>query len=159
MEPMGAAGQAGEGLRLWERYTREAIAPAFGLTFDQATWNAGFVPKPPHLFLLVTLGKDGMMSEHKYVDHFVSNVEFSWQSQNRTTQASKHGQMIRNHKELGLHVHLLVRKTKKTGSKPTPFTYCGEVDFQSWVGNAPIAVTWRLREPVPPTILTQFAPS
>jgi superfamily II DNA or RNA helicase/HKD family nuclease/diadenosine tetraphosphate (Ap4A) HIT family hydrolase len=158
MEPMGAAGQIGAGLKLWERYSREAIPAAFGLTFDHATWNAGFVPKPPHLFLLVTLEKDGMMGEHQYADHFISNVEFSWQSQNRTTQASKHGQMIRNHKEMGFHVHLLVRKTKKTGSKPTPFTYCGEVDFQSWAGNTPITVTWRLRESVPPTLLTQLAP-
>lgn len=157
MEPMGAVGQAGKGLTLWERYSREAIPAAFGLTFDQATWNAGFVPKPPHLFLLVTLEKDGMIGEHQYADHFISEVEFSWQSQNRTTQTSKHGQMIRNHKEMGLHVHLLVRKTKKTGSKPTPFTYCGEVDFQSWDGNTPITVTWRLREPIPSTISTLFA--
>jgi superfamily II DNA or RNA helicase/HKD family nuclease len=152
MEPMGTAGLAGPGLKLWERYSREAIPAAFDLTFDQATWNAGFVPKPPHLFLLVTLEKDGMMNEHRYTDHFITDVEFSWQSQNRTTQTSKHGQMIRNHKEMGLHVHLLVRRTKKTGSKPTPFTYCGEVDFQSWNGDQPITVTWRLREPMPLTL-------
>ena len=46
--------------------------------------------------------------------------------------------MIRNHRALGLHVHLLVRPTKKTGSQPTPFTYCGEVDFADWEGEAPI---------------------
>jgi hypothetical protein len=77
MEPMGAVGQAGEGLTLWERYSREAIPAAFGLTFDQATWNADFVPKPPHLFLLVTLEKDGIIGEHQYADHFISEVEFS----------------------------------------------------------------------------------
>ncbi|WP_404292128.1 DUF3427 domain-containing protein [Microvirga sp. RSM25] len=158
MEPMGAASQAGQGLKLWERYSREAIPPAFGLTFDQATWNAGFVPKPPHVFLLVTLEKDGMMDEHQYADRFVSEVEFSWQSQNRTTQASKHGQMIQNHKATGLHVHLLVRRTKKTGSKPTPFTYCGEVDFVSSTGNQPITVVWRLREAIPPSLLNALAP-
>lgn len=156
MEPMGTVGQAGDGLKLWDRYTREAIPVAFGLTFDQATWNAGFVSKPPHLFLLVTLQKDGMISEHRYADQFISDVEFSWQSQNRTTQASKHGQMIQNHEEMGLHVHLLVRKTKKTGSKPTPFTYCGEVDFQSWEGEKPITVIWRLREPIPSSVLGLF---
>ncbi|WP_134500732.1 DUF3427 domain-containing protein [Microvirga pakistanensis] len=157
MEPMGTAGQVGEGLKLWERYSREAIPAAFGLSFDQATWNAGFVPKSPHLFLLVTLEKDGMMGEHQYADRFISDVEFSWQSQNRTTQMSKHGQMIKNHKEMGIHVHLLVRRTKKTGSKPTPFTYCGEVDFVSWTGDRPITVTWRLREPVPSRISNLFA--
>jgi superfamily II DNA or RNA helicase/diadenosine tetraphosphate (Ap4A) HIT family hydrolase len=156
MEPIGAQSQAQAGLRLWERYSREAIPPAFGLTFDQATWNAGFVPKPPHIFLLVTLEKGGMMDEHRYTDHFISATEFSWQSQNRTRQQSKHGEMIRDHQALGLHVHLLVRKTKKIGPKPAPFIYCGEVDFETWTGEMPIAVTWRLRETVPSTLLSRL---
>jgi superfamily II DNA or RNA helicase/HKD family nuclease/diadenosine tetraphosphate (Ap4A) HIT family hydrolase len=156
MEPMGTVGQAGDGLRAWERYSREAIGPAFGLTFDQATWNAGFVPKPGHLFLLVTLAKEGMSDEHQYADHFLSDEVFSWQSQNATTQDSKRGQMIRNHHALGLHVHLLVRPTKKTGAQPTPFTYCGEVDFAGWEGEAPITVRWKLREGVPPSLRAQL---
>ncbi|WP_431028977.1 DUF3427 domain-containing protein [Rhizobium herbae] len=90
---------------------------------------AGFVPKPPHIFLLVTLEKEGMMDEHRYTDHFISATEFSWQSQNRTKQQFKHGEMIRDHQALGLHIHLLVRKTKKIGPRPAPFIYCGEVDF------------------------------
>ena len=45
-----------------------------------------------------------------------------------------------------------VRPTKKTGSKPTPFVYCGQVDFISWEGDAPISIRWGLREPVPPTL-------
>jgi hypothetical protein len=148
--------QSDGGLRLWERYSREAIPQAFGITFDQATWNAGFVPKPPHLFLLVTLEKEGMVDEHRYSDHFLSDSEFSWQSQNSTRQDSKRGQMIRDHRLMGLHVHLLVRKTKKIGAKPSPFLYCGEADFKEWTGEAPITVTWRLRDPLPPTILSQF---
>jgi superfamily II DNA or RNA helicase len=152
MEPMGMAAQKQEGLRLWERYLRDAIGPAFGLPFREAIWNAGFVPQPPHIFLLVTLEKDGMVDEHRYSDHFLSDTEFSWQSQNRTTQASKHGQMIRDHKARGFHVHLLVRKTKKIGSKPAPFIYCGEVDFVRWESEQPITVTWRLRQTVPPSL-------
>jgi len=96
--------------------------------------------------------KDGMMSEHRYSDHFVSDREFTWQSQNRTTRGSKHGQMISGHRNMDIHVHLLVRPTKKVGQKPTPFIYCGEVDFVSWEGEAPITVTWRLRQPVPATL-------
>lgn len=113
MEPMAASARSGDGLHLWERYLREAIGPAFGIPFDQATWNAGFVSKPPHLFLLVTLTKDDMSDEHQYADHFVSEREFSWQSQNRTKRDSKHGRMIRDHQALGLYIHLLVRPTKK----------------------------------------------
>ncbi|MDP3689906.1 DUF3427 domain-containing protein, partial [Bradyrhizobium sp.] len=140
---------AGEGLRIWERYARDAIAPAFGLTFSQAIWNAGFVVQDPEVFLLVTLAKGDMNTDHRYVDRFVSDREFAWQSQNRTTQSSKHGQILSNHASQGKRVHLLVRPTKKTGSKPTPFYYCGEVDFVSWEGDAPISIKWRLREAVP----------
>ena len=85
---------AAQGLQVWARYLREAIAPAFGLTFSQAIWNAGFVVQDPEVFLLVTLAKEDMNSEHRYVDHFVSDREFAWQSQNRTTRTSKHGQIL-----------------------------------------------------------------
>jgi superfamily II DNA or RNA helicase len=143
---------ASQGLQVWARYLREAIAPAFGLTFSQAIWNAGFVVQVPEVFLLVTLAKEDMNTEHRYVDHFVSDREFAWQSQNRTTMASKHGQILSNHRAQGKRVHLFVRPTKKTGSKPTPFFYCGEVDFVSWEGDAPISIKWRLREAVPPPL-------
>ena len=120
--------------------------PALGLTFNPGAWNVGFVVSPPHIFLLVTLTKEDMNPEHQYSDHFLSDLEFNWQSQNRTTQESKHGQILHDHRARGFHVHLFVRPTKKTGQKPTPFTYCGEVDFVSWEGNSPITVHWRLRE-------------
>ena len=91
MEPFGVNGKSTSGLKLWERYLREAIPPAVGLTFNPATWNVGFVVSPPHIFLLVTLTKDDMNPDHQYSDHFLSDLEFNWQSQNRTTQKSKHG--------------------------------------------------------------------
>jgi hypothetical protein len=143
---------ASQGLQIWGRYGREAIAPAFGLTFSQAIWNAGFVVQDPEIFLLVTLAKEDMSADHRYADHFLSDHEFAWQSQNRTKQDSKHGRLLRNHQALAHRVHLFVRSTKKTGSKPTPFIYCGEVDFVSWQGDAPISIKWRLRETVPPPL-------
>lgn len=154
LQPFGgagpsAAGYDGTSLRLWERYLREEIPPAFGLTFSQAIWNAGFVVQDPDIFLLVTLSKDGMTSEHRYVDHFLSAQQFTWQSQNRTTRASKHGQLLSRHRDLGKKIHLFVRPTKKTGTKPTPFVYCGQVEFLSWEGDAPISIQWRLQQSVP----------
>jgi hypothetical protein len=151
MEPVGAP-VATTGLTLWSRYLREAIPPAFGEVFSQAIWNAGYIVREPHVFLLVTLAKDGMMSEHRYADHFLSADLFEWQSQNRTTRASRDGERIGNHRALGLHVHLLVRPTKRVGTTVTPFIYCGEVEFVSWEGDAPITVRWRLKEAVPPSL-------
>ncbi|MHB2165629.1 DUF3427 domain-containing protein [Alsobacter sp. R-9] len=159
MEPLGGANiatgnQGAGGVALWERYLREEIPPAFGLTFSQAIWNAGLVVQDPDVFLLVTLSKDGMTSDHRYVDHFISDREFAWQSQNRTTRASKHGQLLSRHREKGKRIHLFIRPTKKTGSKPTPFVYCGQVEFVSWEGDAPISIHWRLNEVVPERLRT-----
>jgi hypothetical protein len=91
---------------------------------------------------------------HRYSDQFISDQEFSWQSQNRTTQKSKHGQMIKNHHTMGIQVHLFVRPAKRVAQAPTPFIYCGEVDFVSWEGDAPITVRWSLRERVPQSLWT-----
>ena len=152
MEPLNSSTRATSEAKVWERYLREAIPPAFGLSFNPAIWNSGFIVSPHHIFLLVTLAKDDMNPDHQYSDHFLSEQEFSWQSQNRTTQVSKNGQMLHDHRTMGVHVHLFVRPTKKTGQKPTAFTYCGEVEFVSWEGNSPITVRWRLKERMPPSL-------
>jgi len=154
MEPFGPNFRSGSSPKLWERYLREKIPTEFGLAFNQATWNVGFVVSPPHVFLLVTLAKEDMNPDHRYADHFISDQEFSWQSQNRTRQNSKHGQIIKNHRAMGIHVHLFVRPTKRVGQAPTPFLYCGEVDFISWEGDTPITVRWSLRERVPQSLWT-----
>jgi hypothetical protein len=112
LEPFGPNLNSGSGLKLWERYPRENIPPTFGLLFNQGTWNVGFIVSQPHVFLLVTLRKEDMNPHHQYADHFLSDKGFSWQSQNRTSQPSKHGQMIHDHRALGIHVHLFVRPNK-----------------------------------------------
>ena len=113
------------------------------------TWNQGFIAADGHLFLLVTLEKGGLNKDHRYEDHFLSADRFQWQSQNKTKQESKHGQLICDHRQAGVDVHLFVRKRKVLDGKAAPFVYCGSVDFESWEGEQPISVKWGLREPVP----------
>ena len=121
----------------------------FGLEANPATWNQGFVQTEGHLFLLVTLDKGGLNRDHRYDDRFLSANRFLWQSQNKTKQESKHGNLIRDHRDLGIQVHLFVRRQEVTEGKGAPFVYCGLVDFASWDGERPIAVQWDLREAVP----------
>lgn len=138
---------------LWRPYMREEIPPLFGLKFNMAIWNSGFVQVPGHLFLLVTLKKEGLDDKFKYEDEFLTPEIFKWQSQNRTKQQSAHGDLIRGHGEEGCAVHLFVRPHKRVGAKgAAPFIYCGDVDFVSWSGEAPITVHWKLRTPVPSTL-------
>jgi nucleoside phosphorylase len=134
----------------WREYMREQIPPLFGLQFSEAIWNTGFVATPKHVFLLVTLEKSGMVESFHYADHFLSPVRFQWQSQNRTTQEGKHGQLLLNHVKEGVHVHLFVREGKRARSGgAAPFVYCGPVSFESWMGERPITIVWKLAEPVP----------
>jgi hypothetical protein len=147
LRPLGQ--RAGE-LQLWRAYSREEIPPLFGLEFSTAIWNVGFVKRPGHIFLLVTLDKAGHATDFQYKDHFTSPTEFEWQSQNRTGQASADGQDIQNHAARGIAVHLFVRSQKKrAGGGAAPFLYCGDVEFVGWRGEKPITVQWKLPEAVP----------
>ena len=137
-------------LQLWRSYSREEIPPLFGFEFSTAIWNAGFVKRPGHIFLLTTLDKSGHGSEFQYKDHFISRSEFEWQSQNRTSQQSADGQDIREHAERGFAVHLFVRGQKKTPrGGAAPFIYCGDVRFVEWQNEKPITVRWKLPAEVP----------
>ena len=133
---------------LWRSYMREEIPQLFGLQFSTGSWNQGFVVQGKDVFLLVTLDKADLQADHKYDDGFLSPDKLRWQSQNRTRRASTHGQIILQ-KHRGYRIHLFVRPSKKRGTTASPFTYCGEVNFVSWIGDAPITVTWNLEAPVP----------
>ena len=56
MEPIGVRRDR---LQLWRSYSREEIPKLFGFPFSTAIWNAGFVKRPGHIFLLATLDKAG----------------------------------------------------------------------------------------------------
>lgn len=140
---------------LWREYMREQIPPLFGLKFSTGSWNQGFVVQGRDVFLLVTLKKDDLLADHHYEDRFIDDLRFHWQSQNRTIKDSKHGRIICG-EEKGHKIHLFVRMEKKRGVTASPFTYCGDVQFDSWEGEKPISVTWRLRQPVPPRLHQVF---
>ena len=89
LSPLGR--RVGE-LKLWQSYSREEIPALFGFEFSTAIRNAGFVKRPSHMSLLVTLDKSGHAKGFQYHDRFTSRTVFSWQSQNRTTQDSADGQ-------------------------------------------------------------------
>jgi hypothetical protein len=107
------------------------------------------VDKGENIFLLVTLEKEDLASEFDYKDYFLSRNLFQWQSQNRTTQKSNHGQRIRLHAEKEVNVQLYIRASKTINGRAAPFYYCGKVDFVSWEGEKPITVKWRLQNEVP----------
>jgi superfamily II DNA or RNA helicase/diadenosine tetraphosphate (Ap4A) HIT family hydrolase len=136
------------GLVVGDSYMREEIPPAYGLTFSTGSWNQGYIRKDGHLFLLVTLDKEGQQSEHQYEDQFLSAERFQWQSQNKQSRSSPSAEVIRDHGNENVDVHLFVRRQKKMRGKAAPFIYCGDVEFIDWEGDAPITVRWRLMNPL-----------
>lgn len=56
----------------------------------------------------------------------------------------------------GARVNLFVRNGKLRDGKGAPFLYCGRPVFESWAGERPITVTWRLQEPVPVHLLASL---
>jgi hypothetical protein len=73
-EDEGEPGEpAGRTATRWGHYLREAMPPLFGETFSEAVWNSGFVKRPGHLFLPVTLEKGETYEAFtKYEDRFLS---------------------------------------------------------------------------------------
>ncbi len=133
-------------LAVGESFQREEIPALFGEVFNPGNWNVGHVTlneKKVHV-LLVTLNKQGKADEHKYVDHWIDNDHFHWQSQNSKTPESKRGQEIIHHREKGIVIHLFVRDGKLAGGKAAPFVYHGPVQYESHQGSAPISVVFRL---------------
>ena len=133
-------------------YTRAEIAEAItGKPMNPQVWNQGYVDTHDHIVLLVTLEKTGFDPKHRYSDVLRMSggtvTGISWTSQNRHTQTSKAGVRMSTHAELGIPVHLCVRKTKKIkGGKAAKFVYHGRVQFVSWAGNKPITVEWRIEQ-------------
>ena len=139
----------------WREYMREEIPGLYGLRFNTGSWNAGFVVKGQHAFVLATLDKSNLQVGAQYLDRFPDPEHFSWHSQTKTARVSKHGRII-SQTAPGYTIHLFVRGNKMRGTKGAPFVYCGDVYFESWEGDAPISVVFKLREAVPERLRRVF---
>ena len=154
LKPMSEATQ---GPQPWKEYMRADIPALWGLEFNSSKWNQGYIVDGDHIFLLVTLNKQGMAQEHQYEDCFLSKDLFQWLSQNRAKRESPTGQKIANQEQDGTSVHLFVRDQRKTPQgKAAPFVYCGDVSFVEWEGDRPITVKWRLSKPLSDALFARF---
>jgi hypothetical protein len=94
--------------------------------------------------LFVTLNKQGKAQDHRYLDHWIDENAFHWQSQNATTSAGKRGQEIIHHAAKGIAIHLFVREHKLQAGKAAPFVYFGQASYKSHTGSAPMSVVLAL---------------
>lgn len=129
-----------------QSFMREEIPLLFEEQFNQGSWNSGHIvlhDQKAHV-LLVTLSKQGKRHDQRYLDHWISEKRFHWQSQNMTKASSRRGQEIINHERLGISLHLFVRDTKLVGGKAAPFVYHGKARYVRHSGSAPMNVELEL---------------
>ncbi len=145
-------------LRVHARYTREEIVAALDyVSIDGRKPNSFregvlYVPEARTDAFLVTLHKSE--AEYSpttmYEDYAISPDLFHWESQSGTTVASKTGQRYLNHRATGSHVLLFTRPQKVSAfGTGAPYLFLGEADYVEHRGERPIAITWRLRTPMP----------
>jgi len=134
-------------LAIGQSFQREDIPALFGETFNPGNWHAGHIvlgDKNAHV-LLVTLNKQGKAEDHRYLDHWIDETHFHWQSQNRTTPSSKWGREIIEHETRNIGIHLFVRESKLAAGKAARFTYFGKARYVSHEGTSPMSVVFEVR--------------
>lgn len=84
-----------------------------------------------------------------YRDFALSPELFHWESQSTTSSTSPTGQRYIQHRERGSHILLFVREAKTDALGASPYVFLGPADYVSHEGDRPMAITWRLRRPMP----------
>lgn len=127
----------------WASLTRKPSSFVAGVVWSEAERTDAF-------FVTLRKTEQGFSPTTMYRDYALSQDLFHWESQNATSVNSPVGQRYRQHSRLGSHVVLLSRPTKvNEWGGPQAFTCLGPAEYVSHEGDRPIAITWRLRHPLP----------
>lgn len=140
-------------LELHASYSREEILAGLGWATDQrtpATMREGVARceavNADAFFVTLKKSDTDYSPTTMYRDFALSPDLFHWESQSTTSSASPTGQRYIHHRERGSHILLFVRETKKDAP---PYIFLGPADYVSHEGDRPMAITWRLRRPMP----------
>jgi superfamily II DNA or RNA helicase/HKD family nuclease len=146
-------------LRVHARYTRTEILSAFGVG-DAAMppeWREGvrFVRDARVDLFVFTLDKTaGQFSPTtRYKDYAISRDLIHWESQSTVRESSDTGQRYQKHVSMGTSILLFARLR----SDDRAFWFLGPATYVSHVGELPMAITWKLRHPLPGDLFAQFA--
>jgi superfamily II DNA or RNA helicase/HKD family nuclease len=137
-------------LAIGQRFLREDIPALFHEEFNAGNWHSGhvFLAEQQAQILLITLNKQGKADDRRYLDYWIDDSHFHWQTQNSTSPTNKRGKDIIEHRKRGLSIHLFVRENKLEGGKAAPFTYFGPVNYQSHEGSNPMSVILELEKSI-----------
>lgn len=135
---------------------REILTAVGWLTASRRTpFQAGLLALPARQteLLFVTLDKsDGYHDRIAYHDYAVSQTHFHWQSQNSAGPDTKVGRRYIDSASIGWSYQLFVRERPAD-----PYRACGPVRLESWEGDRPMSIVWRLVVPLPAALFSQYS--
>jgi superfamily II DNA or RNA helicase/HKD family nuclease len=146
-------------LQVHARYTRVEILAACGVTSwsKLGSWREGvrYLSEIPVDLLVFTLDKtEGHFSPTtRYRDYAISRELIHWESQSMTRATSPTGQRYQEHESLSSWILLFARQT----TAERAFYFLGPARYLSHVGELPMAVTWKLDQPMPGDLFQAFA--
>jgi len=146
-------------LQIHGRYSRIEILAGFGVgevarvsPWQTGVWWAGDESSD---LLAFTLDKSsGSFSPTtRYRDYAISRELIHWESQSVTRADSETGVRYRHHGSMGTSVMLFAR----TNTSERAFWFLGPARYVSHESERPMAVTWRLHDPLPGDLYASFA--
>lgn len=155
--PLGPVGDVP--LAVHARYTRIEVLAAFGIGEGAKVipWQTGvYWAKDARADLLAfTLDKtSGHFSPTtRYRDYAISRDLIHWESQSVTRAASETGARYQAHAAQGSQIMLLARKRNDDRA----FFFLGPAQYVSHESELPMAITWKLRYPLPGDLFSSFA--
>ena len=113
-------------LVLYEKYSRRDVCRLLNWDSDESSTVYGYKIKHNTCVIFVTYNKSNdIASSTKYEDAFINPQLFSWLTRNNVRWDSKEPTTIFNHKEMGVDIHLFVKKADGEGRD---FYYLGKVE-------------------------------
>jgi superfamily II DNA or RNA helicase len=146
-------------LMVHARYTRVEILAGFGVgeSARVAPWQTGvyWAANARSDLLAFTLDKtSGQFSPTtRYRDYAISTELIHWESQSATRADSETGRRYQNHAIAGTHIMLFARER----SDERAFYFLGPATYVKHESEQPMAITWRLQQPLPGDLFAAFA--
>lgn len=146
-------------LHVHARYTRLEILAAFSPEprAKVPAWQTGvrWLPDAKADLFAFTLDKtSGQFSPTtRYRDYAISPELIHWESQSATPADNDTGQRYQKHSRMGSTVMLFARER----ADDRAFWFLGPATYVRHEGERPMAITWRLRHPLPGDLFASFA--
>ena len=146
-------------LALHRHYKRREIVAGVGFVkpgMKGVTPQGGILmlPEQKREILLVTLDKSAssFSPTTRYRDYAISPTLFHWETQSAASVSRPSGRRYLESPENGWTFYLFVR-----ANPDAPYAFLGPASRESWSGDKPIGITWRLEHAMSAALFDRFA--